>query len=175
MIALLLACQGAGTQDSAAPEAAPTTLPLSDAALLRRLSLDLRGTLPSEDELDALAGGEDLAALRAAMLASPEHAERLVMLLSEQWLTLTEEYPLTAALVGFSSEEEYAFRRAVGQEPLRLLAYVAANDRPWTEVVTANYTLAEERLLQIWPLEAVEASGQEGWQVAVPKKFDGQD
>lgn len=167
MIALLVACQGAGTQDSAAPEAAPTTLPLSDAALLRRLSLDLRGTLPSEDELDALAEGEDLAALRAAMLASPEHAERLVMLLSEQWLTLTEEYPLTAALAGFSSEEEYAFRRAVGQEPLRLLAYVAANDRPWTEVVTANYTLAEERLLQIWPLEAVEASGQEGWQVAV--------
>ena len=129
MIALLLSCQGT-TVDSAAPEASLTTLPRSDAALLRRMSLDLRGTLPSEAELDALEGGQDIAELRAEMLAAPAHAEQLVMMLSEQWLTLTEEYPLTAEMIGFSAEEEYAFRRAVGQEPLRLLAYVATSDRP---------------------------------------------
>ena len=165
MIALLLSCQGA-TVDSADPETPLTTQPLSDAALLRRLSLDLRGNLPTEAELDALEDGEDVAALRAEMLASTAHAERLVMLLSEQWLTLTEEYPLTAEMIGYSAEEEYAFRRAVGQEPLRLLAHVATSDRPWTEVVTADYTLAEERLLEVWPLQATGPSGQDGWQLA---------
>ena len=165
MIALLLSCQG-NTVDSASPETLPTTQPLSDVALLRRLSLDLRGNLPTEAELDALASGQEVAELRAEMLAAPAHAERLMMMLSEQWLTLTEEYPLSAEMSGFSAEEEYAFRRAVGQEPLRLLAHVATSDRPWTEVVTADYTLAEERLLQVWPLQAIGESGQEGWQIA---------
>ena len=165
MIALLLSCQG-NTVDSASTEALPTTRPLSDAALLRRLSLDLRGNLPTEAELDALESGQEISELRAEMLAAPAHAERLVMMLSEQWLTLTEEYPLTAEMIGFSADEEYAFRRAVGQEPLRLLAYVATSDRPWTEVVTADYTLAEELLFQIWPLQAIGESGQEGWQLA---------
>jgi hypothetical protein len=168
MIALLLSCQGPAG-DSAVPgdtPTTPTTTPLPDAALLRRMSLDLRGTLPGLDELESLESGQSIASLRDAMLTDPRHAERLVMLLSEQWLTLTEEYPLTAEMVGFGPDEEYPFRRAVGQEPLRLLAHVASSDLPWTEAVTADYTLADDRLLQIWPLADLGASPQEGWRLA---------
>ena len=50
---LILACQGS-TPDSAEPGVhEPLAVePLSDTRLLRRLSLDLRGTLPSVDELE---------------------------------------------------------------------------------------------------------------------------
>ena len=33
------------------------------------------------------------------------------------------------------------FRQAVAREPLELIAYVVMNDRPYTEVLTADYTM----------------------------------
>lgn len=40
-----------------------------------------------------------------------------------------------------SGEAEREFRFAVSQEPLELIAYVIENGRPYTEIVTADYTL----------------------------------
>ena len=34
--------------------------------------------------------------------------------------------------------------REVGEEPLRLMAHVAVNDLPWSDIVTADYTMADE-------------------------------
>ena len=38
-------------------------------------------------------------------------------------------------------DAEWMFRRAVAREPLELIAYVVMNDRPYTEVLTADYTM----------------------------------
>lgn len=145
-------------------------VPLEGARLLRRMSLDLRGTLPTVDELDAAedADEDELAALREAMFQSPDFEERLVRKLGERWHTRVDEFLLRNAEyiaegVG-SPQMEYAWERAVGEEPLRLMAWIAANDRPWTEIVTADYTLANEIMAATWPVDYPE--GGEGWQVS---------
>lgn len=38
-------------------------------------------------------------------------------------------------------DAEWMFRRAVAREPLELIAHVVMNDRPYTEVLTADYTM----------------------------------
>ena len=47
----------------------------------------------------------------------------------------------------------YPFNRAVGEEPLRLMAHIAANDYPWSAIVTADYTMANPLLGDIFPVE----------------------
>ncbi len=145
-------------------------VPLDGPRLLRRMSLDLRGTLPSVAELDAaeIADEEGLDALRDALLEDPAFEERVVLKLAERWHTRVDEFLLSNAEylsegVG-APEQIYAWERAVGEEPLRLMAWVAANDRPWTEIVTADYTVANETLAAAWPIDYPEDG--EGWEVS---------
>ncbi len=147
------------------PEASLQLLPLSDPQRLRRASLDLRGVLPSADELDQVAeDGSAFAALRDDYLADPAFEERLVTLLSERWRTRVDVFDIVYQDYGLPPEEEFNFERSVGEEPLRLMAHVAAEDLPWTEIVTADYTLANELLAEIWPLDYPD--GESGWQKA---------
>lgn len=149
--------------DTAAPAEAVYT-PLEAPRLLRRMSLDLRGVLPATDELDAVeADPALLAGYRDAYLASPLLEERLVYLFQERWHTRIEDFQIDHE--GYFLDDAYAhpFDRAVGEEPLRLLAHVATRDLPWSEATTAGYTMADPLLLDIWPLEALEDADGEGW------------
>lgn len=137
------------------------SVPLDGAALFRRQSLDLRGTFPTLDELDRAAAGEG-EALLDALLVDPRTEERLVDLFAERWLTRVDRFPLEGQLFGYSGADDVAFRRAVGEEPIRLIARVVADDRPWEEVVTGDTTLAEETLAGAWPVAYPE--GATGWQ-----------
>jgi hypothetical protein len=151
LLGLLLACH----PDADSPSVdEPSLLPLDRPRLARRLSLDLRGVLPTTDELDAAeADAEALSALREEWLADPRFAERLVDLYQERWRMELDEYSATAADLGFPDEETYSFQRSVGQEPLRLVARVVAEDRPYVEVVTADWTVANPLLESIYPLD----------------------
>lgn len=164
---LLWACQGGepGPVDSSAVSYEELDAP----ALLRRLSLDLRGTLPSEQEVLAVeANPSQVEVLRDEMLADPRLEARLVHLLGERWLTTTEEYPLSAVSVGLDATQEYAWRRSIGEEPLRLAARIAVSDRPWSDVVLVDFTMGNEILAQTWPLDLVEdPDPQTGWAEAV--------
>lgn len=141
---------------------------LDGARLARRRSLDLRGVPPTLAELDALdAGDETLESLTAAWLDDPRFAERLVFLLHEAWHTRVDEllihhfeFPTLAS----DDTREYAYERAVGEEPLRLMAEVAAQDLPWTETLTADWTMAPPLLTALWPVE--QDSAGEGWRRA---------
>ncbi len=138
--------------------------PLEAPALLRRLSLDLRGVLPSAEELDAVeADPEQLAVLREAFLEDPRLEDRLVSMLAEQWRTRIDLFDIRYYDYGLDESQRFEFVRAVGEEPLRLMAYVAANDLHWGEVLTADYSLANEMIGEIWPVERPEG---EGWQVS---------
>lgn len=162
----LLACGGPGPAvDSAVPEAAAELISLSDAALLRRLSLDLRGTLPTLEELDAIeADPAALDTFRTELLDDPRLEDRVVALLAERWHTRVDVFDIEYGDYGFSAAEEFAFERSVGEEPLRLAAKVVVEDRPWSEVVTADATVANELLAEIWPLDY--PAGESGWQWA---------
>lgn len=157
MIALLLSC---GTE---APPTDTRYVPLEDAALVRRLSLDLRGVLPGEDELDALAAQDaSWEDLRDDYLEDARLEERLVALLAEQWLTRVDTFEVQFYDYHLDSTEEFVFEKAIGEEPLRLMAHIAMEDRPWTETVTADYTMANDMLADIWSLD--HPGG--GWQEA---------
>ena len=154
------------TQPVSAPDDA--LVPLSAPRLIRRMSLDLRGTLPSTAELDQAEAGDEetIGALRDAMLEDPAFEERLVLKLGERWHTRVDEFLIKNAEYSEirPPELEYAWERSVGEEPLRLMAYVAAHDRPWSEIVTADYTLANEMMGAVWPIDYPE--GAEGWAVS---------
>ncbi len=158
------------TDTATATPTAPVTVPLSDVALLRRLTLDLNSRLPTEDELEAVeADGAALVEITEALLADAQLEDRLADMMVEQWMTRVDVFNIGHADYMLDDEMEYPLERAVGNEPLRLMAYVAARDLPWTDIVTADYTLVNDVLLDVWPLEEapeLEESGVEGWRPA---------
>ncbi len=142
--------------------------PLSGPRLVRRLSLDLRGVLPGVEELDNIeTDAERWTEIRDTYLADPRFEERVVVLLGERWLTRTDEFLIQYneyPSLGSNTANEYPFERAVGEEPLRLMARIAARDLPYREVVTADWTMAHSTVAEVWPLEYPE--GELGWQEA---------
>ncbi len=148
--------------------------PLAPDRLLRRLSFDLRGVPPTLDELTAVqADPEALSELRAEFLDDPRWRARLADLLAEQLLTRVDTFNATIQTVGYDESEEYSFERAVGNEPVLFLAVVGTEDRPWTDAATADWTVANEVLFDLFPLEPVDAAElgiegtlPEGWEPA---------
>lgn len=154
--ATLLGCRPGAEEVSPLPVMSP-------AERLTRLSLDLRGRRPSPDELDEAEGGEaSIEALTERFLEDPAFEERMADLWSEVLLTRAESFYVGADAYGLADGPGFA--ASVGEEPLRLIARVAAQDLPWTEVVTGDWTMADDNLLAAWPLQA-EASGS-GWREA---------
>ena len=141
----------------------PLELPSrSPVEILSRTSLDLRGVRPSIDEIERVEADE--AALDEIIdeyLADPRFGSRLMDLYSEIYLTEADNFVyLSAASFGIASTP--AFLEAVGQEPLRILEKVAVDDLPYTELVTGDWTMANETLGQMWPVDYPE--GETGWQ-----------
>lgn len=134
--------------------------------LLRRMSLDLRGTVPSAAELDQVeADPAALESLRDSFMDEPAFEERMVVLFGERWYTRLDAFVIIySEYPSLTSQDEYAWERSIGEEPLRLLAHVAAGDGPWTDIVTADYTMSNERLSEIWPVDYPD--GESGWQPA---------
>jgi hypothetical protein len=167
LTALLLAgCTDAVPEATPPDTASPVAVlePLPSPLLLRRISLDLRGVLPSPADLDAVAADPALLdGIVADYLDDPALEERLIDMLGERWHTLVDDVTLQSGEVGLDMTGEYAFERSVGEEPLRLMAHVAVNDLPWSEIVTADYTIANPLLAGIWPLEH---PGGEGWEIS---------
>lgn len=134
--------------------------------LLRRMSLDLRGHLPTTAELDQVeADPSSLETLRDGFLDDPAFEERLVLLFGERWYTRVDAFVIIySEYPSLTSQDEYAWERSIGEEPLRLLAHVAAGDDPWSDVVTADYTVINDVLAPFWPTDY--PSDHTGWEVA---------
>lgn len=172
MIWLFLACEPpvhyVGTPSSDSPIEAEVELEwteLDTPRLFRRMHLDLTGELPPAAVLDTLA--QDPAALatyRAALWTDPRLEDRLVVLLGERWKTQIDEYLFEYkeyAEYYTGGIPEYRFERSVANEPLHLMARIVVEDRPWTEIVTADTTVANELIGGVWPLDY--PAGEEGW------------
>lgn len=152
----------------ARPDAEDLREPLPPGRLARRLSLDLRGTLPTAAEIEAAeADPTALDGLRDAWLDDPAFEARLVRLLHEAWHTRVDElliHHFEFPQLADDDRNEYPYERAVGEEPLRLMARVAATDAPWTDTLLVDWTLAPPLLEALWPLERIEGGeGGEGW------------
>ena len=152
------------TADTTFEPESKTLEPLNAPKLLRRLSLDLLGVLPTVAALNAVETDPDaIDDWIETALSDPRWEQRLVHILGKRWHTQVDEFQVLFEEyenLYLDDRNEYLFERSAGEEPLRLLAHVAARDLPWTEVVTANYTVANEMLASIWPIDHVGP----GWQ-----------
>jgi hypothetical protein len=137
-------------------------VPLDGPRLLRRVSLDLRGVLPTVAELDAAEADPDhWRELAVTWLADPRFEDRLVQLLAERWWTRVDVFDIVYQDYDLDGTQEYRFERAVGEEPLRLIARVVSEDAPWSTVVTADWTMATAVTGGLWPVDY--PAGERGW------------
>jgi len=125
------------------------------AAELARLSLDLRGVRLTPDELDAAEGDAgDPRAWSAAVdtyLQDPRFGPRVRDLFAATYRTRQDGYLYDAAAFGLSDPAEFA--ASVGEEPLRLLSTLAEEDLPYTDIVRADWTVANPTLAAMAPLD----------------------
>ncbi|MBA2321081.1 MAG: hypothetical protein H0V89_07995 [Deltaproteobacteria bacterium] len=163
----LIACKD---DDTPAPDAAPeeivASVPLASAERAIRVSMAVRGIRPTGAEIDAVeADSAALEELVEGWLDSPEFLETVKDMHAEQLLVRTDgnpdmelpaEGPLADRAVG-------DIAASIQDEPLRFVEYVVANDLPYSEVVTGDYTLADEIVATVYGLP-YDPAGPE-WQV----------
>jgi hypothetical protein len=162
--ALLAACSGSSTPpppDDPPPE---TVVYLTPVQHLTRASLALRGLRPSIEELRAVeADPGALPAIVDGYLASPEFGETMKELHNETLLLRVEQGFLTfPAIGGLTGATATRINGAVFDEPLRLIADIITTDQPYTKIVTADYTMADGAVAEIWGLP--HAGAYDAWE-----------
>ncbi len=135
---------------------------LSPRQRLIRLSVDLRGRHPSEVDLQAIDESPDLYARYVdRWLEDPAFVDRMLEIWNGRFLTQTgSSFYLDEDLEGVSDADLAA---SVGAEPLALLRHILDQDLPYSEIVLADYTMADPLLADVYALDRQEG---EGWTVA---------
>lgn len=115
---------------------------------LVRASMALRGVRPSVDELQRVADDPDtLPEIVDEYLGDPRFGETIRELHNDALLvSLEQTFPSLPPLQDVGSRTIGA---AVMHGPLRLVEYVVTNDRPYTEIVTADYAIIDELTAQV--------------------------
>ena len=154
---------GAGAEASESPDHVAY---LSPTAHLTRASLALRGRRPDLDELEAVE--QDARYVEAIVdhyLTTAEFGASVRELHSQALLIDVDRiiYPAGfPALPPLAGRELQALNDSIAQAPLRLIEHVVMNDLPYSEIVTADYTLADDTVAAVWGME-YDASGP-AWQ-----------
>lgn len=130
---------------------------------LIRASLDLRGVRPSPEDLARIEADDTLyAEMVDDYLVDERFGPRLRDIYAEVFLTRSETWNVGPEAYGLS---DYAtWEAALGEETLMILSTVAEEDLPWTTIVTADWTVANEVLAAAWPLDY--PAGESGWHKA---------
>lgn len=156
----LFACEG--EPDVATPDA--VGLSADEAVrLVTRASLDLRGVRPSVEDLRAARAEPHTAGdIAAGYLDDPAFGERYAELMAGVWLTPVGEADHDVAT--YPVDNELQMLESLGMEPMKVLARVAAEGLPYTELVTGDWTVVNENLATFFPTDY--PTGGSGWQVA---------
>jgi hypothetical protein len=161
MVISLLLLAACTPEPDAAPEKLPTQADVATA--LTRISMDVRGVRPSVEDLAAVeADPSSIDELTDVYLHDARFAGRVRDLWSEIYLTRSESYLIYAYQYGL--DDQAGFQQSIGDEPLQILSYIADHDLPYTDLVTADWTMANETLAQMWPLDY--PAGETGWKQA---------
>ena len=141
--------------------------PLTPERRLLRASMSLRGTRPSVAEYDAVTADPNAYdSIVDEYLQQPAFTAMVRQHFTE-WMELDQApdvYPAGFPAVGdLAGVPTHMLNTSVIEAPGRLAEYIVDNDRPWSEVVTADYTLADEIVATVWGL-SYDWNGS-GWQV----------
>jgi hypothetical protein len=158
------------TADPKAPPFFDGVVMLADRRLLRRVTLSLAGQLPTDAELAAVAkdGPKAMPAILDAVMKEDAFYERLREGFNDVFLTLGvdgnadqtclsyehfektrhwyQKYDLShikdeneRRRAGYKLADDY--RKALLGESMKLIEHIVRNDRPFTEIVTADYIM----------------------------------
>ena len=131
---------------------------ISDTDLASRLSFFLWGS-PPDEELVQLAAKGDLSNDRELerqvrrMIADPK-AEALASRFAAQWLRLQDLEKIRPDALSFPYYDQ-TLADAMHRETELLFDYIRADDRPITELLTADYTFVNERLARHYGIPGV--------------------
>jgi hypothetical protein len=150
---------------------------LDPPSTLRKASLNLVGRLPTQAEKDAVAQGGD-AALDAAldgMMKEDAFYERISEIFNDVLLTDrflendrsalnfldNEDYPGVIPYKDdqsplYDSEDHFWVNYSIAREPLNLINYVIKNDKPYTDVLTAEYAVVNPYLAAAYGITGVQ-------------------
>lgn len=133
---------------------------------LTRASMALRGIRPSAAEIAAVeADPGAIEGLVDDFVDSPEFGATVREIHNEAFL-VTPDYAYYPAgfptVVQLEGEDFYRVNRSIMEAPLRLIEYVVMGDLPYSEIVTADYTLANDVVAVVWGLDH---PGGRDWEV----------
>jgi hypothetical protein len=156
--------------DASGPPFFEGVVMLDDARLLRRLTLSLAGRLPTAAELDALkaTGLNGIPTILDGVMHEQAFYDRLREGFNDIFLTLGIDGNADATVLSYEHFEKTRlwyqhydlshiaderertqagykladdYRKALLGEPMKLLEHIVRNDRPFTEIVTADYIM----------------------------------
>jgi len=167
---LTLALLGAalvGCQPADDPEQPADGIVLLSPQQLTRLSVDLRGIHPSEAELEQIDTDpllyEDFV---DRYLKDDRFLDRMEDVWNLRFLTRTGDlYNIESfddSILRGVPEEVVADE--IAEEPLQLVRQIIADDRPYTDVVLADYTMADPEVAWVWGIDIPDTSQGAGWQ-----------
>ncbi|MCY1063947.1 hypothetical protein OV090_04190 [Nannocystis sp. RBIL2] len=137
---------------------------------LLRISMALRGVRPSDADFAAVeADPKAMSKLVDAYLDSPDFGATVRDLHNDALLVLADFGAPPAGFLakdGLAGMDLFAANRAIMEAPLRLIEHVVAGDRPYGDIVTADYTLVSAASAAAWGLP-FDPAGDE-WQVQDP-------
>ena len=162
---VLASCTGVVPDTGSVPlQATPTdrVAMLSPAELANRASMVLRGVRPTPEELAGATDASAVAELVDHWLDSPEIGEVVKDMHAEWWLVRNDiETPLPSRgpLEGVYKQRILS---STQEAPLRFVEEVVSTGLPYTTLVTADWTMADPIVADIYGLEH-DAGGSE-WQ-----------
>ncbi len=137
---------------------------LSPRRQLIRLSVDLRGIHPSEEELRTMDEDDALYERYVDLwLEDPRFVERMKEIFNERFLVRTGVTPYDPAERGLGIGRAL-LADLLAEEPLALLGFIIQNDLPYSTIVTADHSMANPIVAAMWDMQLLE--GEEGWQPA---------
>ena len=134
---------------------------LSPREQLIRVSVDLRGVHPSEADLDRIDQNPNLYSDFVDRYIDDERfLNRASVILNTRMLVRTGDIELDPMALGIAMSPEEAARHT-NEEPLALARHIIAEDLPWSDIVMADYTMADPVTAAMWDIEIPEDA--QGW------------
>ena len=143
-----------------------STDPESRIQVYTRASLDLRGYRPSIEEIEQVAKSErHLSQALDQLIEDPLVGSQFASQMAGVWKTEVVEFDHTDHEYAFADETEvFELLTALGQEPLQVLAEITRSDLPYSDVVTANWTMANAAMAEWSPVSYDWTDDTSGWQ-----------
>lgn len=170
-LAMLAACGEQDPEYGAEPElqqdpvSEPAGLPLSPVARLIRASVTLRGVRPSVEEMAAVEADPDQIASSVDRYLEDPGFGTVIRDLHNETMFMTTPMLGVPARGPLAGEEMNRILSSLEESALRLAAHVVVDDLPYTDIVTADYTMANDVVAHAWVgLEDYDFEAPEEWQ-----------